>query len=343
MIKTHVQVCLLGVCLLVGVTSQAQTEDDTQYQLDTLRPVPILTGAAAWFTQVNAGKANDQPWIIPALLVPVGDKWLVEGRFSYWPVFARGSNGQYTTIGNFYDLDYGTVDYVANRYLTLVAGQFLTPFGMYNERLAPYWIRALQGTPLASSISSNTGLGGEARGAFPVGTQNVSLNYAFYFSANNTNHFWASTRATGSRIGFFFPKHRLEIGTSFQQLLESDHSHIVGLHAEWQPNRLPLTLRSEFVRSSGLNGSGYWIESVYRLSQVPYLRRLELAGRGQQFFALGRDTNQGDFGLNYYLGRDVRASASYGRQFAFDKDANLWLMAITYRFIMPLGPTGSVR
>ena len=54
---------------------------------------------------------------------------------------------------------------------------------------------------------------------------------------------------------------------------------------EWQPNHAPLTVRSEYVRSSGTKGSAYWIESVYRLSQIPSLRRLELVGRGEQFFA----------------------------------------------------------
>ena len=94
-----------------------------------------------------------------------------------------------------------------------------------------------------------------------------------------------------------------------------------------------------------------------RSSRVPHLRSLELVGRGQQVLAdpnltlaqvkqlgtLGRDTNQGDFGLNYYMGRDVRGSASYGRQFVFNKDANIWTVALTYRFIMPLGLTGGVH
>jgi len=302
---------------------------------------------------------QNSPWIIPVLLVPVGDKWLVEARADYYPTWTsnlNNSSAQYP-VTNEYNLQYATVDYIANRYVTLVAGRFLTPFGMYNERLQPYWIRALQGAPLTNSISSNTGLGGELRGGFPAGTQGVNLNYAFYFSSNNTHHLLATNRATGGRIGFFIPKYRLEIGTSFQQLLQGDHSHIAGLHAEWQPNKLPLTLRSEFAHSSGIKGTAYWIESAYRLSQVSYLRRLELAGRGQQVLAdpklsaaqikslgtLGRDTNQGDFGLNYYFGRDVRASASYGRQFAFNKDANMWNLALTYRFIMPLGLTGGAN
>ena len=341
------------------VVTQSQDPATVQGQDENIKPVPILTGATFYSTKVTGGVMQNSPWLIPVLLVPVGDKWLVEARADYYPTWTsnlNNSSAQYA-ITNEYNLQYATVDYIANRYVTLVAGRFLTPFGMFNERLQPYWIRALQGSPLTNSISSNTGLGGELRGGFPAGTQDVNLNYAFYFSSNNTHHLLATNRATGGRIGFFFPKHRFEIGTSFQQLLQGDHSHIVGIHAEWQPNRLPVTLRSEFAHSSGTKGTAYWMESVYRLSQVPHLRSLELVGRGQQILAdpnltpaqikslgtLGRDTNQGDFGLNYYVGRDVRASASYGRQFVFNKDANIWNLALTYRFIAPLGPIGGAH
>ena len=352
--KKAVAVCLLS--FLMSIAAQAQSDDGLAANP---KPVPILTGATFYSTKVTGGVMQNSPWIVPVLLVPVGDKWLVEARADYYPTWTsnlNNSSAQYP-VTNEYNLQYATVDYIANRYVTLVAGRFLTPFGMYNERLAPYWIRPLQGTPLSNSISSNTGLGGELRGAFPAGTQNVNLNYALYFSSNNTHHLLATNRATGGRIGFFFPKRRFEIGTSFQQLLQGDRSHIAGLHAEWQPEALPLTLRSEFAHSSGIKGTAYYIESAYRLSKVPYMRRLELVGRGQQVLAdpkltaaqvkqlgtLGRDTNEGDFGLNYYLGRDVRASASYGRQFALNKDANIWIMALTYRFITPLALTGGVQ
>lgn len=364
-----------GLCMLFCLAGQGQDSTThqgqdvavaqsldlgtAQGQDDFIRPVPILTGSTFYSTKVTGGVMQNSPWLIPVLLVPVGDKWLVEARADYYPTWTNNlnnSSAQYP-VTNEYNLQYATVDYIANRYVTVVAGRFLTPFNMYNERLAPYWIRPLQGGPLTNSISSNTGLGGMLRGSFPAGTQNVNLNYALYFSSNNTHHLLATNRATGGRIGFFLPKQRFEIGTSFQQLLQGDHSHIVGIYAEWQPNAQPLTLRSEFAHSSGTKGTAYWIESVYRLSQVPHLRSLELVGRGQQVLAdpnltkaqikqlgtLGLDTNQGDFGLNYYMGRDVRASSSYGRQFAFNKDANIWQLALTYRFVMPLGPAGGVH
>jgi hypothetical protein len=322
-------------------------------QDDWIKPVPVLTGSVAYFTRVTAGQVQDAPSISPLLLAPVGEKWLIEAKGNFSDTFAKNSQNDYSGTLS-YGLLYAQVDYIANRFVTLSAGRFTTPFGIYGERLAPNWIRALQGTPLTSPIVGGSSLGGMLRGGFPAGTKNVDFNYALYFSSNNTHHLLATNRSTGGRIGFFLPGPRLEIGASFQQSLQEGRSHAAGLHFEWQPNALPLTVRSEYARSSGTSGSGYWIESVYRLSQVPHLRRLEVAGRAQQFFsdpkltkaqvrklgALGRDTNEGDFGLNYYLRSDVRTSASYGRQFAVGKNANLWIVGLTYRFIMPLGLKG---
>jgi hypothetical protein len=344
-IKRVSHACLLFLFALCSTALYGQDEE--------IKPVPILVGYPSYFTRVTAGQVQDAPSVSPLLLVPFGDKWLIEAKGNFSETYAKNAKGDYAGTAS-YGLGYAQVDYIANRFVTVSGGRFITPFGMYGERLAPNWVRALQVSPLSLPIISGSSLGGMLRGGFPAGTNKVNLNYAFYFSTANTNHLLATDRSTGGRIGFFLPGPRLEIGASFQQLLQADRSHSVGLHAEWQPNSLPLTLRSEYARSSGVKGSGYWIESVYRLSQVPYMRRLEVAGRAQQFFAdpkltkaaagklgaLGRDTNQGDFGLNYYLHSDVRASASYGRQFAPGKNANIWVVGMTYRFIMPLAPKG---
>jgi hypothetical protein len=354
---------LLGLLLTVPVIMQGQ-DDGTKPPPDAVPPpldvgfkaVPILTGYTSYFTRVTGGLYQDSPTFIPLLLVPMGDKWLVESRGSYSLTYTEQNNGSYVS-SNSYGLAYAQVDYIANRYVTVVAGRFITPFGMFSERLSPSWIRALQLNPLNNSIQSGGSLGGMLRGGFPAGSEKLNLNYAVYFSANNTNHIVSTTRSSGGRVGLFFPEQRFEIGASFQQILQGVQYHVAGMHTEWQPNRLPLTLRSEWVHSSGTKGTGYWIESVYRLNQISWLRHAELAGRGQQTFAdpkltkaqikslgtLGIDTNEADAGLNYYFGRDVRASANYGRQFALNRDANLWVVGVTYRFIMPLGPTGGVR
>jgi hypothetical protein len=341
------QACLFGLFLLFSNPMQGQE--------DGLKPVPILTGSTAYFTRVTGGQYQDAPAISPLLLLPMGDKLLFEAKGSLADTFQKNAQGNYAGTVS-YGLVYAQVNYIT-KYVTVTGGRFTTPFGIYAERLAPNWIRALQVTPVIVPVTSLSSLGGMLRGGFPAGSDKVNLNYAVYFSANNTHHLLATDRSTGARIGFFMPGPRLEMGASYQQVLQADRPHSVGLHFEWQPNVAPLTLRSEYVHQSGSKGSGYWIESAYRLSQVPHMQQVEVVGRGQQFFAapnltaatikklgpLGKDTNQADFGLNYYFRSDVRASGSYGRQFILGRNANLWTVGMTYRFVMPLWPTVGVQ
>jgi len=332
-------------------TSVAKQSLDEDY---TLKPVPVLTGSGAYFTRVTGGQVQGAPSLSPLLLVPIGDNFLIEAKGALADTYNKDSQGNFGGTVS-YGMTYAQADYIT-KYVTMTAGRFITPFGIYGERLAPNWIKALQVTPLIVPVTSLSSLGGMLRGGLPAGTEKVNLNYAFYFSANNTNHIVATDRSTGGRIGFFLPGPRLEFGASYQQVLQADRAHSAGFHFVWQPNAVPLSLRSEYVRQSGTRGSGYWVESAYRLSQIPSLKRVEIVGRGQQFFAaghlpaatvkklgaLGLDTNQADFGMNYYFRSDVRASSSYGRQFVLGRNANLWTIGMTYRFVTPLWPGGGV-
>ena len=65
---------------------RAQT---AQPALETERPVPILTGNAGFFTNVDGGQPELVPSITPVLLVPLGDRWLVESRAEFKGEFAR--------------------------------------------------------------------------------------------------------------------------------------------------------------------------------------------------------------------------------------------------------------
>jgi hypothetical protein len=149
------------------------------------------------------------------------------------------------------------------------------------------------------------------------------------------------------------PGPRLEVGGSLQHLLEGDRSNAFGFHFAWQPPPLPLDIHAEYARSH--NGSGYWIESAYKLSQVPVwrdeTRRVQLVARMQQYFT-GRvpsddlppvNTNMFEFGMNYYFRDDFRFVSSYGRQFAPEGgNMNIWTLGLTYRFVLPVG-RGDVR
>ena len=242
------------------------------------------------------------------------------------------------------------------RYLTITAGRFLTPFGIFNERLYPVWIRFLQPDPLILPIRTEPSDGAMFRGGFPLGGK-VNMNYAAYVSATSIGiESVDSERHAGGRMGFFFPGPRVEVGGSWQRTLQGNRKGAFGFHMGWQPTKLPLSLRSEYAHS--FEGSGYWVEGAYRLSQVRFwqkaMRRTEFVGRAQQFFvgAIGAasedawdlpgvDTREADFGVNYFLRDGMKGIFSYGRQFSSAGNFNQWSFGFAYRFLMPLGRTGA--
>jgi hypothetical protein len=330
------------------------TAPQVSEQPENDKPIPIFTGGAGFLTTFDGGDPHLGPIFTGVILIPLGDRWLIESRgtFESDMVQIPQRSGFHGSVEK--ELEYAQVDFIANPYLTVTAGRFLTPFGIYNERLYPVWIRDLPSDPLILPIGigpSNASTGAMLRGGFSA-NQQVSINYAVYFSEFSAIEPLTSERTAGARAGLFFPKVRLEIGGSFQHLLQDERSNLFGTHVIWQPPALPLDIRAEIVHSR--RGSGYWVEPAYRLSQLPFLRnemrRTQLVARLQQFFVgdlAGSDelpsvnTQQVEFGLNYYFMDGLRATSSYGRQFSSEGNKNVWAFGITYRFLVPLGPSGS--
>ncbi len=339
---------LLLAFLTPVLRGQTQTDDAPS----SPSPIPVLSAGMGFVTQFEGGTPNLEPLIAPVVLIPLGNNLLIESRVTIESDLAPPPGGSAFKGVVDQEVDYAELDYIANKYVTVTAGRYLTPFGIYNERLYPVWIRDLQSDPLILPIAtgpSGAGTGGMLRGGFDVAS-GVEVNYAAYFSALSTTDRFDSQRMAGGRTGIYLPKERLEFGGSFQHLLQDDHSNAFGFHAAWQPPALPLDVRAEYARSD--NGSGYWIESAYRLSQVPIwrnqLRKVQVVGRMQQFF-VGKvpnpdlpltNTNMFEFGLNYYFRDDLRFVSSYGRQFAFEGNENVWTVGLTYRFVLPMWPGG---
>ena len=324
--------------------------------IDNEKPIPILSGTAGFLTSVTAGQTLLDTQINPVLLLPLGDRWLVESRGEFEGQFQRQPGGG--SFGGPVDkhLDYLQADYIANRYVTFTAGRFLTPFGIFNERLYPEWIRALQPDPSILPIATASSDGAMLRGGFPVSPA-ANLNYAAYVSATSIGvNGVESERHAGGRLGFFFPRSRVEVGASWQKALQDDRKNAFGFHFAWQPAAVPLSVHSEVVRSN--QGSGYWVEGAYRLSQAHFwqkvMRHSEVVAREQQFFSgnISSDDAQGfglpgasaretDFGVNYFLKDGFKTVGSYGRQFSSAGNFNQWTVGIVYRFLVPLGRAGT--
>jgi hypothetical protein len=335
---------LCAVILLVAARASAQTPAD--------KPVPILSGSVGTFSFVTAGQNVINSQVNPVLLLPLGDRWLIESRAEFEGEFQRPPGGG--PYGGFVDkhVDYAQLDYIANPFLTVTVGRFLTPFGIFNERLYPVWIRTLQPDPLILPIRTASSDGAMFRGGFPVNT-GANMNYALYVSTTTIGiESVDAERHVGGRMGFFLPGARLEVGGSFQRTLQEDRKNAFGFHLGWQPPKVPLNLRAEYARA--YEGSGYWIEGAYRLSQARFwqkaMRRAELVARAQQFFvgAIEPDeeseyelpsvnTREADFGVNYFLHDGLKAIFSYGRQFSSAGDFNQWSFGLAYRFLVPLG------
>ena len=341
-----------GLVLLILLLAPAWTVGQTA---NSEKPVPILTGSIGTFSFVTGGQNLIDTQINPLLLVPLGDHWLIESRAEFEGQFQRPLTGGPYKGPVTKHVDYAQIDYIASPYVTITAGRFLTPFGIFNERLYPVWIRFLQPDPLILPINTVDSDGVMLRGGFPVNAQ-ANMNYAAYVSVASTGISSVdSERQVGGRMGFFFPGARLEVGGSFQKTLQDERKNAFGFHMGWQSSKAPLSVRSEFARS--FEGSGYWIESAYRLNQAHFwrkeMRHTELVARLQQFYtgeispaevaAFGlpsANTREADFGVNYWFRDGLKGIFSYGRQFSSAGNANQWSVGLAYRFLVPLGRVG---
>jgi hypothetical protein len=153
--------------------------------------------------------------------------WRPSDRILFEAEVELGLEGRDTTI----NLEYADINYVLTDEIILRAGRFLTPFGVFSERMHPAWINKLPDMPLAfgedGGISPFSVLGVEARGAVPLGE--TKLTYSAYVAntlrlitddpvdagklADDKFTDDAHRKIVGGRVGFF-PIPELELGYS---------------------------------------------------------------------------------------------------------------------------------
>ncbi len=310
--------------------------------------VPLISGGVGFFSNTKGGNTNLLLYVKPELVAPLGRHVLVETRASVVDGWASKASGGYTRSAVFKTLDYLQGDIFAGPHLTIVGGEFLTPFGTYNERLTQLWIENFQDAPLiygAGNMSTGSSVGGMLRGS-AVSTQKFSISYAAYYSGNSTSQYFGANRSSGGQGQVYFPAQGLEIGGSYGRSLYGTHENFEGTHLWWEPIGSPLRFRSEYAHTP--HAHGYWLEAGYRLSAFggadSALGRLEPLFRMQQTFRLAtgpRDglpavnTQRADFGLDYHFPHEVRINTSYSRQFASTGNVNIWETGIVYRFLFP--------
>jgi len=317
-----------------------------------LSGVPILTGYSSFTANFEPGKQVLGPTIAPIILIPIGKRWLIEAEGEFEGEYEHMTGEPWEHAWG-KGVEYLQADLFINRHLTLVAGRSLTPFGIFNERLHPSWIKNLQTAPLIMPIGTGSGNGAQLRGGLSLSPK-VNFNYAAYFSAASTVRAFEAERVAGTRMSLFFPDQRLEIGGSYQRNLQDEHFNTWGMDFTWQAKPIPLDIHAEYAHSPEM-GNGYWIEAAYRTRQWrgKFFRRSQAVLRMEQYFtpAMGMgggggghgeelpdvNTQRFMFGWNYYFNDALKLSTAYGRNFSSDGDRNIWSIGLSYRWFFGLG------
>ena len=328
-----------GLALAVAAIAHRGSAQDT----------PLVSGGMGFLTSTNGGSTSYYPIVEPLLAAPLGQRVLVESRAAILESFSPdGGNQPGYSHTHFIGVTYMQADYITSRHFTIVGGDYLIPFNTYNERLSPIWIGNFQDGPLIAPLgvfSSGSGFGGMARGN-AISRNGYSIDYTYFYSIRSGNEQFTAQRGTGGRASLYLPEKCLEVGLSYDRLLQGTHENFYGAHAWWEPKDTSFRLRSEFAR--GHHAQGYWVEADYRTHAFGGLDsaigRIEPVFRIQQTFrrdtivsdGLPRvNTQRADFGLDYNLPHNTRILTSYARQFSATGNRNVWETGIVYRFLFP--------
>jgi hypothetical protein len=135
----------------------------------------LVTGYAfANFTDREGENSSFKAQMEPIFLWRLSDRIFFEGEAE----FALEDSEEV------FGLEYAQITYLLNDCVTIGAGKFLTPFGIFPERLHPAWINKLPDFPLAlredGGLVPFSQVGVQARGVIPLCDR--KLNYALYLS-----------------------------------------------------------------------------------------------------------------------------------------------------------------
>jgi hypothetical protein len=194
-------------------------------ELDSAESAFLITGFA--LTRFNVPDGGDTVFnssVSPIILWQINDKLLFESEFEFEldTVDGRADTGV--------SLEYADLQFLVNDNLTIGAGKFLTPFGLFGERLHPAWINKLPNAPLVrghEGLAPMSSVGAFVKGIIPFDGQKIVYTvYAINgptlvdavrdpaeFGSLDFGGF-SSNKAFGGRIGYL-PIPQLELGYSF--------------------------------------------------------------------------------------------------------------------------------
>ncbi len=220
---------LTATCMaLLSLPVMAQENTTEKKQEGAQNTQFMLTGFGfAGFTKAGDGNATFGPTgFNPIFLWKKSDKLFFESELAF------EMEGGETKL----NLEYAVIHYKMCSYLDLAVGKFLSPFGIFNERIHPSWVNKFADNPLGfnhdvgTMVGPMSELGVELAGGAQIGKGKI--NYSFYIS-NGPNLMtdtmmagmlmYSNTadnngnKAVGGRIGYLpFSNSCFEIGLSGQ-------------------------------------------------------------------------------------------------------------------------------
>jgi hypothetical protein len=270
----------------------------------------------------------------PILLFRATDKVLAEGSLE------MSVQGDGTAEVN---LEYATIDYMFNDYITFLAGRFLQPIGVVREKIDAAWINKLPILPLTeaddTALFAENDIGLQARGAFHV-CDPVTMTYALFIGngpgdngpgtlpAFNTGASANGNPNGGGRLALFYPwaaHNDIEVGVSGEtgpysadgKQLWSVFAVDAALHLS--PN---FEARGEFIQTwqdnTGLattDRAGWWAQAAYKLAGLdlewPMINNVEAVFRVGEEHQQGGHVYEYDLGLNYHITNTLIVKGAY--------------------------------
>ena len=243
--KKKILIQFAGLLLLSTAAFSQQYNQDYLDSLIQNKVQPLISRSSKFvitgYTTAGAKFAKDDTKfngfsLNPILLWKPSEKIFIEAELE------TELKGKETVI----NLEYANVSFFLNKYITFRAGKFLSPFGIYQDRLHPAWINKLPTAPLGyghDGVGPSAEFGFDIRGGIPLGS--AKMNYSIYVSngpvlktgadepgeegmlsyenADDNNN----NKAFGGRLGFLpFSNSSLEIGGSWQLAKPGDKASV---------------------------------------------------------------------------------------------------------------------
>lgn len=344
--KLHVLFFFLALALPEELLAIENTE--------SIKATPVITGYTFSRFALSDNETQIPIGISPIVLFPIGQRILLEAELELEEELEKHEGEQWEDAFE-KEIEYLQADVIVHKYLTLVGGRFLIPFGTYIERFHAAWIKNLQQNPITFGFLEHSGNGFMARGGGRLNDW-MNISYAGYYTFEADVEWVGSQNMFGGRSSAFFPTVGTEVGFSYNGMRDTHEDttiHGFGVDLSQQFKNISVDLRGEFARLTD-RGTGYWIEASHRFVHIPFWKpffeRSQIVLRWEQFFAPTHeeemeeeeeeghttlpemDTKRLHVGWNYYITNDLKVSLSYGLTMTDEENDNAFVAGVSWRF-----------